>query len=72
MRFPPTKRTLTVNANGPVYGSTELSTAFVPVLDPARHKPSSRASGARSKYTVGETDPLTPSPYWGADRFWDS
>ena len=49
------KRNPTVNANGPVYGSTELSTDLVPVLDPVRHKACrDQTSGARSKYTVGE------------------
>ena len=32
------KRNPTVNANGPIYGSTELSTDLVPVLDPVRHR----------------------------------
>ena len=32
------KRNPTVNANGLIYGATELSTDFVPVLDPVRHK----------------------------------
>ena len=48
-RFP------TVNAYGPVYGSTELSIDVIPILDPktntAKNFP---APGARRRYTYGD------------------
>jgi hypothetical protein len=67
------RRNPTVNANGPLYGSLELSADFVPVLDPVRH------SAARVDLTV--RDPATPrasaempqpSPYWGHEVLWTS
>ncbi len=49
------KRNPTVNANGPIYGSTELSTDFVPVLDPVRIRAYEiKHPGARSEHAVGE------------------
>ena len=60
------KRKPTVNANGPLYGSTELSTDLVPVLDPVRHRAYEIKHPVRDPNTPSaKTDPLTPSPYWG-------
>lgn len=67
------KRHPTVNAYGPLYGSPELSTDYLPVLDPKQN----------AKYEIKITpDPKTPSskddpmfadsPYWGSERMWDS
>ena len=63
------KRNPTVNANGPIYGATELSTDLVPVLDPVRHKAFEIKHPVRDPNTPSaKTDnPLTPSPYWGAE-----
>jgi len=68
------KRNPTVNANGSLYGATELSTDYLPVLDPLR------AASSRVKLTV--RDPKTPSsaddqiaapsPYWGDEAIWHS
>jgi hypothetical protein len=67
------KRNPTVNANGPIYGATELSTDLVPVLDPVRHKALEIKHPVRDPNTPSaKTDPLTPSPYWGAEPIWDS
>ncbi|TAK06231.1 carboxypeptidase regulatory-like domain-containing protein [bacterium] len=67
------KRKPTVNANGPLYGATELSTDFVPVLDPVRHKATEIKHPVRDPKTPSaKTDPLSPSPYWGAEPIWDS
>ena len=67
------KRNPTVNANGPIYGSTELSTDLVPVLDPKHHKAWEIKHPVRDPNTPSaKTDPLTPSAYWGAEPIWDS
>ena len=67
------KRNPTVNANGPIYGSTELSTDLVPVLDPKHHKAWEMKHPVRDRNTPSaKTDPLAPSPYWGAEPIWNS
>ncbi|HYJ15754.1 MAG TPA: carboxypeptidase-like regulatory domain-containing protein [Candidatus Limnocylindria bacterium] len=67
------KRKPTVNADGPLYGSTELSTDLVPVLDPVRHRAYEIKHPVRDPDTPSaKTDPLTPSPYWGTEAIWDS
>ncbi len=62
-----------VNANGPIYGSAEDSTDYMPVLDPAKH--------ADSEIKIPVRDPATPnvtsrphgfSPYWGPNTIWNS
>src|SRR2546430_3295875 len=47
------KRNPTVNANGPIYGATEESTDFFPVLDPVHNK--------ASQVKMPVRDPQTPS-----------
>jgi hypothetical protein len=67
------KRNPTVNANGLIFGSTELSTDYVPVLDPARNKAFEIKHPVRDPKTPSaKTDPLSPSPYWGTEAIWDS
>jgi hypothetical protein len=67
------KRNPTVNANGLIYGATELSTDFVPVLDPVRHKATEIKHPVRDPNTPSaKNDPMTPSPYWGGEPIWDS
>src|SRR3954449_11884530 len=67
------RRNPTVNANGLIYGSLELSADYLPVLDPVRH------TVTRVPLTV--RDPKTPptpaampqpSPYWGEEAIWTS
>ncbi len=60
------KRKPTINANGPIYGATELSTDLVPVLDPVRHRAWEIKHPVRDPNTPSaRTDALTPSPYLG-------
>ena len=67
------KRNPTVNANGLIFGATELSTDLLPVLDPVRHRAWEIKHPVRDPNTPSaKTDPLTPSPYWGAEPIWDS
>ena len=67
------RRNPSVNANGPIYGSMELSADYLPVLDPARN--------AKSEIPIAPRDPNTPptppfmiqpSPYWGNEILWNS
>jgi hypothetical protein len=67
------KRNPTLNANGLIFGATELSTDLLPVLDPMRHRAWEIKHPVRDPKTPSaKTDPLTPSPYWGAEPIWDS
>jgi hypothetical protein len=70
------RRYPTVNANGKLFGSLELSGDQMPVLDPKTHTASTfntpvrdadtpEAAGASAKL-------LRPSPYWGDEKLWDS
>jgi hypothetical protein len=68
------KRNPTRNANGLLYGAAELSTDYLPVLDPV--------GNAKSQIKVPVRDPKTPSsaedkipapsPYWGDEAIWRS
>jgi hypothetical protein len=67
------KRNPTVNANGPIYGATEESTDFFPVLDPVHNKASQVKMPVRDPQTPSsKTNAMTPSPYWGDEAIWDS
>jgi hypothetical protein len=67
------KRNPTLNANGLIFGATELSTDLLPVLDPVRHRAWEIKHPVRDPKTPSaKTDPLSPSPYWGAEPIWDS
>ena len=67
------KRNPTLNPNGLIFGATELSTDLLPVLDPVRHRAWEIKHPVRDPKTPSaKTDPLTPSPYWGAEPIWDS
>jgi hypothetical protein len=67
-RFP------TVNAYGPVYGSTELSVDIIPILDPKTNKVTDFKTPVRDADTPMsmEEEPMQPSPYWGTERIWTS
>ncbi|MGH7766455.1 MAG: carboxypeptidase-like regulatory domain-containing protein [Candidatus Binatia bacterium] len=67
-RFP------TVNAYGPVYGSTELSVDVIPILDPKTHTVKDFATPVRDPDTpiAPDAKPLQPSPYWGTEAIWTS
>ncbi len=67
------RRKPTVNANGKLYGATEDSTDFFPVLDPNTHTASGLKHPVRDPKTPSsKSAPMAPSPYWGPDPIWDS
>jgi hypothetical protein len=67
------RRNPTVNANGPVYGSLELSADYLPVLDPARHTASVVELTVRDPNTPPASPNMPqPSPYWGSEVLWTS
>jgi hypothetical protein len=67
-RFP------TVNAYGPLYGSTELSVDGIPVLDPKKNTVTILPTAVRDTDTplAMEEGPMQASPYWGEERVWTS
>ncbi len=67
------RRNPTLNANGLIYGSLELSADYLPVLDPLRHTLSQVKLTVRDPRTP-PVDPamLKPSPYWGDEVIWTS
>jgi hypothetical protein len=67
------RRNPTLNANGKIYGSLELSADYLPVLDPVEN------SIGRVPLTVRDpnTQPtsalmIQPSPMWGSEPIWTS
>ena len=67
------RRKPTVNANGRLYGAPENSTDLWPVLDPVKHVAMEVKHPVRDPSTPSHrTDPMAPSPYWGAEPIWDS
>ncbi len=67
------RRKPTLNANGKLYGAPENSTDLWPVLDPVKHAAAEVKHPVRDPKTPSHrTDPMAPSPYWGAEPIWDS
>jgi hypothetical protein len=67
------RRNPTLNANGLIYGSLELSADYLPVLDPVRHTTSQVKLTVRDPNTPPpSTEMLAPSPYWGDEPVWTS
>jgi hypothetical protein len=67
------RRKPTLNANGKLYGAPENSTDMWPVLDPVRHTATEVKHPVRDPKTPSHrTDPMAPSPFWGAEPIWDS
>jgi hypothetical protein len=68
------KRNPTVNANGMLYGSAELSADYLPVLDPEHATRSEVKLPVRDPKTPSTADdPIpAPSPYWGNEAIWHS
>jgi hypothetical protein len=66
------RRNPTVNAHGPIYGSTEASSDFVPILDPVKNASTRIKLPVRDPNTPSSAnDPVAaPSPYWGSERIW--
>jgi hypothetical protein len=67
------RRDPTVNAHGLIYGSTELSTDFVPIVDPVKNARSQVKLPVRDPKTPNTADDpiLAPSPYWGEEAIWN-
>src|SRR5271166_4902612 len=68
------RRHPTINAYGPIYGDTELSSNAQPVLDPVHNKkwtilPPVREGTPSSAFA---NEVVNPSPYWGMEQTWDS
>src|SRR5437868_14604634 len=68
------RRNPTVNAYGPIYGDTELSSNAQPVLDPVRNtkttiQPPVR-DGTPSSALANQV--IVPSPYFGVEQTWHS
>src|SRR5262249_44802390 len=67
------RRNPRVNANGPMYGSLEVSADFLPVLDPVRNTASRVPLTVRDPNTSPTPPTLgAPSPYWGDEVLWTS
>jgi hypothetical protein len=68
------RRNPTVNAYGKLYGSAELSTDMVPVLDPVTNTATQILMPvADPAMPVANGDPIiSPSPYWGMEQIWTS
>ena len=68
------RRHPTVNANGMLYGTPELSTDNFPILDPLHNRATTFNASVRDPATPTTHDDavLGPSPYWGEERIWDS
>jgi hypothetical protein len=67
------RRNPRINANGPLYGSLELSADYTPVLDPRTNTASRIPLTVRDPNTP-PTPPAMPepSPYWGEEAIWTS
>jgi hypothetical protein len=67
------RRYPTVNARGLIYGSPELSTDFVPILDPIKNAADQVKLPVREANTPNTADDpiLSPSPYWGTEAIWN-
>jgi hypothetical protein len=68
------RRHPTVNGYGSLYGSAELSTDDLPILDPVRNVATTFRALVRDADTpTTHDDPVVaPSAYWGQERIWDS
>jgi hypothetical protein len=64
----------TINGYGKLYGSAELSTDNLPVLDPVHNIASTFKVPVRDADTpTTHSDPVVaPSPNWGSEAIWDS
>ena len=67
------RRNPMVNAHGLIYGSPELSSDFVPILDPVKNTTSQVKLPVRDHATPNTADDpiIAPSPYWGEEAIWN-
>jgi hypothetical protein len=67
------RRNPTLNANGLIYGSLELSADYLPVLDPVHNTTSPVKLTVRDPNTPRTPPTMAkPSPYWGDEPVWTS
>ena len=67
------RRNPTLNANGLIYGSLELSADYLPVLDPVHNTISKVPLTVRDPNTPRTSATMAkPSPYWGEEAIWTS
>jgi hypothetical protein len=67
------KRKPTVNAYGKSYGSTEESTDYFPVFDPATNRATMVKMPTRdADMESTKSNTMAPSAYWGDEAIWDS
>lgn len=68
------KRNPALNPNGLIYGATELSTDYLPVLNPVDSATSHVRLSVRDPQTPSSADDkvVAPSPYWGEEAIWHS
>ena len=67
------RRNPRLNPYGPIYGSLELSSDYVPVLDPVKHTASRIPLSVRDPNTPPTNPKMpAPSPYWGDEVIWTS
>jgi hypothetical protein len=74
------RRNPTVNANGPLYGSPEYSSDFMPILDPVKNTATTFKLPVRDPQMplslgpghAAALTPQMPSPYWGSEVIWDT
>ena len=67
------RRKPTVNANGLLFGALELSSDYVPVLDPVKHTVDRIPLTVRDPNTPPTSPKMpAPSPYWGEEVIWTS
>src|SRR5256885_4230170 len=68
------RRNPTVNANGMLYGALELSSDYLPALDPTHNTVSRVPLTLRDTATQPATGPHrgAPSVYWGDEAIWTS
>ncbi len=67
------RRNPRLHAYGPLYGALELSSDYVPVLDPVRHTVSRIPLTVRDPNTPPTNAAMPqPSPYWGNEVIWTS
>ena len=74
------RRNPTVNAYGPLYGSSEYSSDNIPILDPKTHtvtffkmsvlNDSVPESFGPPFHASALDKPFAPSPYWGMEKIW--
>ena len=67
------RRNPRLNPYGPLYGALELSSDYVPVLDPMKHTVSRIPLSVRDPNTPPTNPKMpAPSPYWGDEVIWTS